>query len=66
MIATHSPILPAVPRAQILDIDDDGHLERVDYDAAMPVVLTRAFLAEPGRQLRELLADDTGPGPGGR
>ncbi len=58
VIATHSPILLAVPDATILQIDDDGQIEHVDYDTAMPVALTRAFLADPRRYLHELLAED--------
>lgn len=62
VIATHSPILFAVPGATISEIDHDGHLDRVDYDHATPVVVTRAFLADPRRYLGELLAGDTGSG----
>ena len=62
VIATHSPILLAVPGATILEVGPDGHIERVDYDQAMPVAVTRAFLSDPGRYLHELLADDTNPG----
>jgi len=57
LIATHSPILLAVPGAQILELDDNGDLTPVDYDAASPVQLTRAFLEDPQRTLRYLLAD---------
>jgi predicted ATPase len=55
VVATHSPILLAVPRARILQIDDTGRIERVSYDDAEPVSLTRAFLTEPDRFLRHLL-----------
>lgn len=54
VIATHSPVLLAVPRATILQIDDDGGLRRVGYDEALPVQLTRDFLAGPERYLRHL------------
>jgi len=57
LIATHSPILLAVPGAQILELDDNGDLTPIDYDAASPVQLTRAFLEDPQRTLRHLLAD---------
>lgn len=57
IVATHSPILLAVPGARILQIDDAGRVEPVDYDAAAPVVLTRSFLADPGRFLQHLLTD---------
>ena len=42
----------------ILEIDQDGALERVGYDEAMPVVITRAFLSDPRRSLHELLDAD--------
>lgn len=57
VIATHSPILLALPGARILQIDDDGALETVDYDRADPVVLTRRFLADPSGPLGELFDD---------
>jgi predicted ATPase len=57
VIATHSPILLALPGARILQIDDDGALETVDYDHAEPVVLTRRFLGDPAGPLRELFTD---------
>jgi predicted ATPase len=55
LVATHSPILLAVPRSRILEIGDDGALRTVDYDDALPVRTTRAFLAAPGRTVRTLL-----------
>ncbi|TCP57460.1 putative AbiEii toxin of type IV toxin-antitoxin system [Tamaricihabitans halophyticus] len=58
VVATHSPILLALPGATIYEIDEDGAIERVGYDEALPVRLTREFLAESGRFLRYLLADD--------
>ena len=58
LVATHSPILLALPGATILEIDDDGTVRRVAYDQALPVRLTRAFLAEPSRYLRHLLDDE--------
>ncbi|TDX84918.1 AAA family ATPase [Amycolatopsis arida] len=56
--ATHSPILLALPGATIYEIAEDGAIHRVDYDSALPVRLTREFLAAPPRFLRHLLADD--------
>jgi predicted ATPase len=61
VIATHSPILLAVPDARILEISDDGRWEPVEYDDAMPVALTRSFLADPPRYLAELLDGGSGP-----
>ena len=55
VIATHSPVLLAVPGATILQVDADGEIARVDYGQAEPVVLTREFLANPDRFLRHLL-----------
>ncbi len=56
VIATHSPILLAYPGATIYQLSEVG-IERVDYDDAEPVTLTRAFLGAPERFLRGLLAD---------
>lgn len=58
VVATHSPILLAVPGARILQIDPDGTIAQVDYDEAEPVTLTRAFLTEPDRFLHHLFTDD--------
>jgi predicted ATPase len=55
LIATHSPVLLAVPGARILQIDGDGRVEQVDFDDADPVALTRGFLGAPDRFLRHLL-----------
>jgi len=55
LVATHSPILLSVPGARILQIDDTGRIERVTYDDADPVSLTRSFLNEPDLFLRHLL-----------
>jgi predicted ATPase len=54
LIATHSPILLALPGATILEIDEHGTIALVDYDEAMPVKLTRDILANPERYLRHL------------
>lgn len=56
--ATHSPIMLALPGAIIYEIVEDGGIEPVDYDQALPVRLTRDFLATPERFLRHLLSDD--------
>ncbi|MGH3631873.1 MAG: AAA family ATPase [Sciscionella sp.] len=57
VVATHSPILLAVPGARILQIDGDGQIEQVTYDEADPVTLTRGFLDSPERFLRHLLPE---------
>lgn len=54
VVATHSPMLLALPGARILQIEDDGELRAVGYDETLPVVLTRAFLADPALFLRHL------------
>ncbi|SCF04587.1 Predicted ATPase [Micromonospora coriariae] len=59
IIATHSPILLAVPHARILQIEGSGTISHVDYDDAQPVLLTRSFLASPQRYLHHLFNDDS-------
>ena len=56
VIATHSPILLGYPDATILELGESG-LRRLGYDEAPQVELTRAFLEDPQRFLRHLLAD---------
>lgn len=58
VVATHSPILLALPGATIYEINEDVEITRVEYDQALPVRLTRDFLAAPERFLRHLLAED--------
>jgi predicted ATPase len=57
VVATHSPILLAVPHARILQIDAGGDISQVSYDEAQPVELTRGFLADPQRYLYQLFRD---------
>ena len=54
VVATHSPVLLALPGAGILQLEQAGP-RRVGYDEALPVEATRGFLADPGRVLRHLL-----------
>lgn len=54
LVATHSPVLLAVPGARILQIGDDGQLDPVGYDDALPVRAMRAVLDDPRRALRGL------------
>jgi predicted ATPase len=61
VVATHSPILLALPGATILEIGDDGVVAPVGYDEALPVRLTRDFLGAPERYLRHLLDIDDPP-----
>ncbi|GEL17831.1 AAA family ATPase [Pseudonocardia asaccharolytica] len=58
VVATHSPILLALPGATIYEIAESGEIACVDYDRALPVRLTRDFLAAPERFLRHLLIED--------
>ncbi|WP_433204921.1 AAA family ATPase [Nocardia sp. CA-107356] len=54
LVSTHSPMLLALPDATIYQIDDGGEIATVTYDEAMPVRLTRDFLADPDRYIRYL------------
>ena len=58
VIATHSPVLLALPGARILQIDAQGLVEQVSYDQCAPVVQTRRFLRDPAAGLAELLDVD--------
>jgi predicted ATPase len=58
VVATHSPILLALPGATIYEITETGEIEAVDYDQALPLRMTRDFLAAPRRYLRHLLTDE--------
>ncbi|MFJ1456981.1 hypothetical protein [Nocardia sp. N2S4-5] len=58
VVATHSPILVALPDSTVFEIADDGTIGSVTYDEALPVRLTRDFLAQPDRYLRHLIRDD--------
>lgn len=57
IVATHSPILLAVPEARIYELDDTGAAV-VSWDMADPTRLTRAFLEAPERFLKRLIEDD--------
>ena len=53
IVATHSPILLAMPGAQIFDFDTTP-VRRASWDELEHVKLTREFLADPERFLRRL------------
>lgn len=57
VIATHSPLLLALPGATILRCGDDGLVE-IAYEDAPSVALTRRFLDDPGAMLHDLLRED--------
>lgn len=54
IIATHSPILMAYPNADIYQIEN-GKLEQVDYKDTESYQITKAFLDNPSRMLKELI-----------
>ena len=54
LVATHSPIVLAHPRATIYRIDAQG-ITSISYDEADPVTVTRDFLAQRERYLARLL-----------
>ena len=55
LIATHSPILMGYPGADILLLDEDG-IHRVDYEDTEHYFITREFLLNRERMLRELFS----------
>jgi predicted ATPase len=57
IVATHSPILLALPGARIYELSDRG-LDEVAWEDCDPTRLTRMFLEAPERFLRHALADD--------
>lgn len=57
IIATHSPILMALPGADLLSLDG-GALHPVRLEETEHYQVTRAFLADPGKALEELFADE--------
>ncbi len=59
IVATHSPILLALPGAAIYELSEDGYRETA-YDDLALVGLYRDFLADPGRMLHHLLEAEDG------
>jgi hypothetical protein len=57
IIATHLPILMAYPDALIYQISDDG-IGQIEYNDTEHYQVTKTFLANPDRMLRELFQDD--------
>jgi len=62
IIATHSPILLAYPRAKILLFDASG-MSEVKYEDTEHFAVTRDFLNHYPRRLEQLLEDEDAPGP---
>jgi predicted ATPase len=56
VIATHSPVLLAIPGARIYELDEDG-LAPAPYDELEAVRLTRGFLDAPERFIRAALGE---------
>lgn len=56
LIATHSPILTALPGAQIYELDENGMHERA-YRDTQNYQLTRRFVENPERMLTYLFAE---------
>jgi predicted ATPase len=54
VISTHSPILMAYPKARILLLDTRG-IRQVAYEETEHYAITKAFLQDPERMLREIL-----------
>ena len=63
IIATHSPILMALPDAVLLDLNQKPP-QPIDWQDTDHVSITRAFLANPRSFLRHLDGDDDGDGDG--
>jgi len=55
LVATHSPILMAYPGARILLLEETG-MREVAYEETEHYVVTREFLNNPQRMLRELMS----------
>jgi predicted ATPase len=56
IVATHSPLLMAMPDATIL-LAQDGRLRSVAWDDLEHVRVTRAFMKDPAAMMRRLLED---------
>jgi len=57
IIATHSPILLAYPRAKILQLDENG-IREVTYEETEHYSVTKDFLSNYKRRLEMLLAEE--------
>jgi predicted ATPase len=59
IIATHSPIIMAYPNAMIYLLDDDG-IREIPYMETEHYLITRGFLANPGRSMSVLFDEESG------
>jgi len=57
IIATHSPILLSYPGAEILSFGGDS-ISPIAYEDVEHVQVTKAFLGNPERYLRQLFDDE--------
>jgi predicted ATPase len=57
VISTHSPILMAYPEARVFSLDAEG-IRHVRYEDTEHYAITKAFLQNPGRMLREIFRED--------
>ena len=55
IVATHSPILQALPGARIYELSDAG-IDEVEWEEAETVSLLKAFLNAPERFLHQALS----------
>lgn len=60
IVATHPPMLAAVPGASILELGDWG-MRAAQWEELHLVSAWRQFLAEPASYFRHLLANDAQP-----
>jgi predicted ATPase len=56
LVATHSPVLSALPGADVVELGEHG-LRRTSWDDLEVVAHWRSYLQDPGRYLRHLLTD---------
>lgn len=56
IVATHSPILAAIPGADLVEVTDAG-LVRIDFDEVEAVRATREFFEDPAGIAQYLIAD---------
>ena len=56
IISTHSPILMAYPDARIFALDQDG-IHETRYEDTEHYAVTKAFLQNPGRMIREIFQE---------
>ncbi len=57
IVSTHSPILMAFPGAKIFSLSTDGITE-VDYEDTEHYIVTKTFLQNPARMLRQILGGE--------